>query len=172
MLTGVRTVEGRPESGRTVERGGRRLSFKGWRRSSVPPATGSGGLRSARRRGAPGVVVFTRRRSVAAKRRKSMLAAGALGSAPAQAARRKQKRRAARARGLGHAVHGGLASPFIGARTPRCLGCARQGGGAAAAASASSRWSDGPRRAWRAGAGRAFGLGPVGNDRFCFLFRK
>jgi hypothetical protein len=147
MLTGVRTVEGRPESGRTVERGGRRLGFKGWQRSSVPPATGSGGLRSARRRGAPGVVVVTRRRSVAAKRRKSMRAAGALGSAPAQAARRKQKRRAARARRLGHAVHSGMASPFLGARTPRCPGCARQGGGAAAAASASGRWSDGPRRA-------------------------
>jgi hypothetical protein len=31
-----------------ANRGGRRRGFKGWRRSGAPPATGSGGINSAR----------------------------------------------------------------------------------------------------------------------------
>jgi hypothetical protein len=159
-------MEGSPAAGawrgsRNTKRGGAwaadvSVSRHG-QRSGARLATGTGAGDAARRRGAPGILGWFRRASEAADR-----GGGGLGNGQRRrkgsAARRGARRRRL---GLGRA-RGSRRSPFIGHGALDSLGAhakdiqrRRPGSGGIG-----HRWPDGPRWAWQAGAGRAFGLSP------------
>jgi hypothetical protein len=145
--------------------GGGAVSLHG-QRSGSRLATGRGGGSAARCPGAPGGACLARWSTEAANQAMAAHWPARLGSV-LRGAGWGEARGGGGSRGK---VRGRLSrAPFIGherevpARTPRRR-CCRGGLG---------HWlPDGPRRAWRAGAGRAFGLGLLGKDRVLIFFRN
>jgi hypothetical protein len=115
------------EEGRTTEMAACGSVSIHRRRSSELPAMGTIGGAAASRPGAPGGIALLRKPTSSTNRRRRQ----PWRTTPAATLCCAREGTTARARGLGHAAHGGLALPFIGAqhaeavaRTPRMAAAA------------------------------------------------